>query len=228
MKPFLIGLWPAEPIAAHDVETNGHAGSHKEGFANECITVETHRGTLGMGFLLNRCSYPVNVKHAVHNAPGTDGENCRPREDSYFPCSTYVPANGRATAFVSDNRGRGKVETIACRFISESRTAGEDFVPKASSPNEYGCYHYWFGPNTKPRREPYFEEGQPKNPWGGTLGQNKTDQQKLSEARRAINERMDREGISEDEAVQRMVDDAMRALKNAQERGNYDPSLFRQ
>ena len=125
-----------------------HAGGHRTAWAKECVYPIQKRGLMGMGFWENPCSYGVHVKwNLIADGPGG---GCGPRPGEHLPCMTYVAANSRTAATVSDNAGRGKLNWIACRAKDTYSDPWPMVVRvRADGSAEYNCFHTGFGPNNK-------------------------------------------------------------------------------
>ena len=135
-------LFAAEQSMAHGQR---HAGGHTDAAAGSCLKPIQKKGLMGIGSWENSCSYGVHVRWSIESEePGT---GCTSRPGEPFACLTYVGANTRETAPMSDKHGRGKVRWIACRadnFYS-------DPWPRVTKVNpdkrvEFNCFHMGFGP----------------------------------------------------------------------------------
>ena len=125
-----------------------HAGGHPDARAASCLKPIQKKGLMGIGFWENSCSYGVHVKWRIESEePGT---GCTSRPGNAFPCLTYVGANTRETAPMSDNSGYGSVRWIACRaenFYSDPWPRITKVNPGQSV--KYKCFHMGFGPGGK-------------------------------------------------------------------------------
>ena len=119
-----------------------HPGHHRGAVAGDCLKPIQKRGLMGVGFWENTCDYGVHVQWR------TDGKRrgCDFSPKNPLPCMTYVPANSKVTATLSD----GRIYSMACRakdFTSDPWPMITKVLPDKRV--RFGCYHMGYGPNRK-------------------------------------------------------------------------------